>query len=223
MTSEWIDKLHLKELVGCKGIFHFSDLRLDTAISTVLDKNLSDYPYPRNDLAKLLRDENIQRWAKHVLISDIVNSPFVSISLENRESFSSVDVHEDALHTTHESNTQSEQFSSITVAELQVQSFVNHIKRKIKYKIDEEQYSSSNPIIFMIKADLWSSMYETDSNDFSKIKKEIEIIFEENNQISGILLYASNYTNGRFVHNIHAKENIKLSDSEIKKLFQSES
>lgn len=187
-----------------------------------MDKKLSDYPYPRNDLVKLLQDENIQSWAEHVLISDIINSPFISITLENRESFSSVDVQEDALHTTYESDEPLEQFSSITVAELQIQSFVNHIKRKIKYKIDEEQFSSSSPIVFIIKADLWSSMYETDSDDFLKIKTEIETILEKTNHISGILLYASDYTNGRFIHNIHADENIKLSDSEIKELFQSE-
>lgn len=219
MMSLWIDKLHLDELSGCKGIFHFSDLRLDTAISIISDKKLSEYPYPRNDLTKLLRDKNIKKWAGGVVISDIINSPFTNIALENRESFSSVDVTEDALHTTHESLVKSDLFSSITTAELQVQSFVSHIKRKIKYKIEEEQYSSNSPLIFVIKADLWSSMYETDSNDFSKIKIEIEKILEDVKHVSGILLYASDYTNGRFVHNINANKNIKLSDSEIKKLF----
>ena len=66
-------------------------------------------------------------------------------------------------------------------------------------------------------------MYESDSNDFSKIKQEIEKILEGAKHISGILLYASDYTKGRFIPNIHANENIKLSDSEIKELFQLES
>lgn len=219
MMCSWIDKLLLDELVNCKGIIHFSDLRLDTAISTVLDKKLSEYPYPRNDLAKLLQDDNVKRWAEKVSISDIIHSPFTSIALENRESFSSVDIHEDALHTTHERSTQSELFSSIKTAELQEQSFLNQIQRKIKFKIDEEQYQIGCPCVIMIKAGLWSNMYETDSNDFSKIKTKIENTLTNNPHISGILLYDSDYNNGRFIHNINANENIILLDNEIKQLF----
>ncbi len=222
MMSFWINKLHLDELAGCKGIFHFNDLKLDTAISIISDKNISEYPCPRNDLAKLLQDNDIKKWAEHVVISDIIQSPFTSIALENRESFSSVVVQEDALYTTHEDLVQPDSFSSIATAELQIRSFVNHIRRRIKSKIKEGQYSPNFPLIFMIKADLWSLTYETDSNDFSKIKIEIEKILEDVKHVSGILLYASDYTNGRFVPNINANENIQLLDCEIKKLFQSE-
>lgn len=223
MMSACIDKLHLDEMAGSRGLLHFDDLRLDTALPGFLDKTLSEYPYPRNDMAKLLQeDDNIKRWAEHVTISDIIYSPFTNIGLENRESFSSVDVQEDALHTTYESAAQSELFSSVKTAELQEQSFLNHIKRRINFKIDEEQYHVGFPIVFMVKGGLWSNMYETDSDDFSKIQKIIEITLANTPHISGVLLYDSDYTNGRFIHNINANENITLSDLEIKKLFQSE-
>lgn len=220
MMSAWIDKLHLGELAGSKGSLHFDDLRLDTAITAFLDKNLSDYPHHRNDMKRLFQeDENVKKWAENVIISDIIDAPFTNITLENRESFSSVDVHEDALHTTYESLAQSELFSSIKTAELQEQSFLNHIKRKIKFKIDEEQYQLDCPIVFMIKAGLWSNMYETDSADFFKIKAKIENILTSLPHLSGILLYDSDYSNGKFMHNINANENIKLSEDEVTQLF----
>lgn len=102
--SAWIDMLHLDELAGSRGHLHFDDLRLDAAMSTFLDKNLSDYTYHRNNLKKLFdEDEHVKKWAKNVIIADIIDSPFTIIALENRESFSSVQVQEAALHTTHES------------------------------------------------------------------------------------------------------------------------
>lgn len=221
MVNAWIDKLHLEELAGNKGLLYFDDLRLDTAISSVFNKKLSEYPYLRYGLRELLQNEKIKKWSENVLISDIIKSPFVSIGLENREIFSSVDIQQNSLHTTCEV-TSSEPFSSIQTAGLEEKSFLSQILRKIKFKIDEEQYELNCPIVIMIKASLWSNMYESDLNDFSKIKQEIEKILDEVKHISGILLYASDYTNGRFIHNIHADENIKLSDFEIKKLFQSE-
>jgi len=71
----------------------------------------------------------------------------------------------------------------------------------------------------MIKAGLWSSMFETDSDDFSKIKTKIQNTIASTHHLSGILLYDSDYGNGKFIHNINANENIKLSEDEVMKLF----
>ena len=222
MMRDWIDKLHLEELSGQKGILYFDDLRLDTGITAFSSKKFSEYPHHRYNLAKLLQNEEVKKWADKILISDVLETPFASIALENRETFSSVVIQGDLLHATYES-TQSKLFPSINAAELEERSFINQIIRKIKFKITEGQYELDCPIVIMIRASLWSNMYESDSNDFSKIKQEIEKILEGAKHISGILLYASDYTKGRFIPNIHANENIKLSDSEIKEVFQSES
>ena len=218
--STWIDMLHLDELAGSKGHLHFDDLRYDAGISAFLNKKLSDYPYPRNNMRKLFEEyENIERWAKNVVISDIIDSPFTDITLENRESFSSVDVREAVLHTTNERLSQSELFSSIKTAKLQEQSFLNQIERKIQFKINEEQYELDCPIVFMIRASLWSNMFETDPNDFAKIKTKIQNTITKTPHLSGILLYDSDYSNGKFIQNINANENIELSEGEINQLF----
>ncbi len=218
MMCDSIDKLHLDKLVGSKGIFHFDDLKLDTAISGFLDKKLSEYPHPRYNLGELLQDESIKKWAEHVIISDIINSPFATIGLENRESFSSVELQEDALHSTYTS-ANSELFPSVKTADLQEKSFLNHIKRRIKFKIDEQQYQIGSPIVIMIKGELWSNMYETDVGDFSKIKKLIEDTLSVTSHVSGVLLYHSDYTNGKYIHNTNANQNIRLNDDTITQLF----
>lgn len=71
----------------------------------------------------------------------------------------------------------------------------------------------------MIKAGLWSSMFETYPDDFSKIKAKIQNTITSTHHLSGILLYDSDYSNGKFIHNINANENIKLSEDEVMQLF----
>lgn len=101
----------------------------------------------------------------------------------------------------------------------QEKSFVNQIKRKISYKIHEKQFQKNCPIVFMIKGRLWSNSFETDNEDFSKIKTIIEDELKPHPDISGVLIYYTDYTNGKLIQNPNVTEKTKLSESDITYFF----
>jgi len=215
----WIDKLNIHELAGCNELLYLMDYRSHSGIMEYSQKSLMDYPWHRPFMKELLKQHIIRNWASKITISDTVLSPFVSISCSDKVTASSVTIHEDAMHSTHEELVNSNQFSDIQTGKMQEDSFFNQISRKISYKIKEEQYKLGIPIIFMIYGKLWSNSYETDSHDFSKIENIIKKSLNPHPHISGVLLYYTDYTNGKFIHNPNADPNIKIADSELSLLF----
>lgn len=95
-------------------------------------------------------------------------------------------------------------------------SFLNHIRRKIQEKIRLHQFEDNNLVILFLRINSWLNRYEWDDNDFAKVKPIIEKEIEINNEISGVLLYYSDYTDGRYVENKNAKN--KFSKKELTKI-----
>lgn len=219
LLSDWIDKLHIHELVGCNELLYLTDYRSHSGIMEYSQKSLIDYPWHRPFMKELFKQHIINNWASKITVADTVLSPFVSISCSDKVTSSSVTIHEDAMHSTHEELVNSNKFSDIQTGKMQEDSFFNQISRKILYKINEEQYKRGTPVIFVIYGELWSNSYETDSDDFSKIETIVKKVLNPHPHISGVLLYHTDYTNGKFIHNPNADPNIKITDSESSLLF----
>lgn len=217
---EWVDKLHLDQLLGANGLLPLSEYRLHSGISEYSDHSLINYPWHRPPNKKLLdEDPAFHKWASKIQLSDAIFGPFASIGCSNKDEFSVVEIHEDSSHSTHEELVNSNRFSDLNTGRIQEKSFFNQIKRKIMFKINEEQFVRGSPIVFVINGRLWSNSFETDNQDFSQIKKIIEDLMSSYSYISGVLLYDSDYVNGGFIHNTNAEKNIKLSESEISLIF----
>ncbi len=220
LLFDWIDNLGIHELVGCNGLLYLTDYRSHSGIMEYSKKSLSDYPWHRPFMRELLEKQPvIGNWASKVSVSDIVHSPFVSIGCSDKFTASSVIIHEDAMHSTHQELVDSHQFSDIETGKMQEDSFFGQISRKISYKIKKEQYKRGTPIILMIKGQLWSNSYETDSDDFSKIENIVEKALNPHPHISGVLLYHTDYTNGRFLHNPNIDPKVRITDPELSLLF----
>lgn len=216
----WIDKLCLNELIGFNGSFHIDDYRLHSGIHEYAEYSLSDYPWHRPDARNLIDKQPIfKKWANKITISDTILCPFTYIGCTNKDQYSSVEIHEDSSFSTNQKLVESKYLSSIESGEQQQKSFFNQIKRKISYKIHENQFQYDCPIVFMLKGHLWSNSFETDNDDFSKIKTMIENELKPYPHISGVLMYYTNYTNGKFIKNPNVTKKIGLSKSEITRLF----
>ena len=216
---EWIDRLEFDKLVGAKGAIPLNELKNYPGIERFLQQRLSEcYLLYAYNPEKYTEQTIIHNWASGRSVSDVVSSPFTSISFENY-CYSSIEVHVSSLHTTDNELSTLEPIPAIRTANLEEQSFLDQIKRKIHSKIEERQYLEGLPVVFLIKAKAWFNMYDTDHDDFSKIKIKVEKSLECYPHISGVLMYPSNYTNGRFIHNPIAKKQIRLSEFEVKLLF----
>ena len=216
---DWIGRLEFDKLVGAKGTIPLNNLKNYPGIRRFLQQKLSDcHLYHVENPEEYDEQKIIHNWASSKFVLDVVSSPFTFVGFESSHS-SCVLVFTDSLHTTNDVLSNLEPTTAIKIANLEEQSFLDQIKRKICGKIKKRQYSEGAPIVFLIKGRLWSSLYETNPDDFSKIKSKVEEAVGMHPCISGVLLYPSNYTNGRFVHNPSAEEQIKLSKSEVRLLF----
>ncbi len=217
---DWIDKLNIQELVGFNGLLPLDDYRYHSGVMEYSKNTLLDYPWHRPDVQQLLREQPVvKNWASKITIFDTVLSPFVSIGCGNKDPVSLVEIGEDSMYSTHEELVASNQMSSIQTGKLQEDSFFNQVFRKISYKIKEEQYKHGVPVIFMIYAKLWSNSYETDNDDYIRIENIVKKALKPYPYVSGVLLYYTDYTSGKFIHNPNADLKIKLTDSEISFLF----
>ncbi len=220
LMFDWIDKLNLYELAGCNGLIPLSDYRYHSGIMKYSKKSLTEYPWNNPSMRKLFNEQPIiNNWASKITISDSIFSPFVSIGCSDKVTSSSVEIQEDSMYSTHVELVDSNQFSSIQSGKLQEESFFNQILRKLSYKIKKEQFNRGMPVIFMLYGRLWSSAYETDSDDFSRIKNIVEKALKPYPYISGVLLYYTDYTNGKFIHNPNINPKINITDSELSVLF----
>ena len=220
LLLKWTEKLCLSELVGFVGLFHIVDYRLYGGIDKYGNYLLSDYPYHRNDVRELLKNQpTFKHWAKKITISDMVNSPITSFVYESIDNSPSVIIHEDSSFSTNPALLQNNALSDIQVGLAQHESFLRQIERKICYKIQKKQFEDGYPVIFIIKCNLWSNDFENSSDDFSKIETQIENVIKQHSFISGVLVYNTVYTHGRFIHNPGADEKTKLPDSTISDLF----
>ena len=183
-------------------------------------KSLIDYPWNDSSMKNLFKEQPIiYKWATKITISDAVLSPFTSVGCSDKVTTSSVEIQEDAMYSTNEELVDSNQFSDIQTGKIQEESFFNQVLRKISYKIKEEQYKRGAPIIFMIYGKLWSNSYETDSDDFFRIENIVKNALNSHPHISGVLLYYTDYTNGKFIPNPSIDPKIKVIDSELSLLF----
>ena len=220
LLQKWTEKLCLSELVGFVGSFHIVDYRSHGGIDKYGNYLLSNYPYHRNNVQELLKNQpTFKHWAKKITISDMVDSPITSFAYESIDNSPSVIIHEDSSFSTNPALLQNNALPDIQVGLAQHESFLRQIKRKICYKIQKKQFEEGCPIIFIIKCNLWSNDFENSSDDFSKIKTQVENVIKQHSFISGILVYNTVYTHGRFIHNPGADEKTKLSDSTISDLF----
>ena len=215
----WIDKLELDKLVGAKGSIPLNELKNYPGIGGLLQQRLSEcHLRCVQNLEEYDKQKTIHSWASSKSVLDVVSSPFASIFFENY-CYSSIRVHVSSLHTTDDDLSNWEPTTAIKTANLEEQSFLDQIKRKIHSKIKERQYSKDLPVVFLIKANAWFSLYETDHDDFTKVKNIVEKSLECHPYISGVLLYKSSYTSGRFIHNPIAGKQIRLSEYDATLLF----
>lgn len=92
---------------------------------------------------------------------------------------------------------------------------INHIKNRIKYKICEGQNEDGWPFIIAIRAPDWHFEYENNYEDFIPIRDQIEQYVKCFDQLSGVLLYTNNFFDGRYIENLYAQSEIRLTEDEL--------
>ena len=218
MLSSWISTLKLDMLSDFIGLISISEYKLHSGINEYKNYSLFDYPCC-NSNCQTLKDKSIfSDWAKKVTVSDMIHSPITSIACDFVTK-PSVTVSEDASHSTVNALRMNKNLPAMQVGLAQYESFLNQIKRKICSKYNKEQFECGHPVIFMIKCRLWSNQFETDNEDFSIIRKCVEVTIKSYRFVSGVLLYYTTHAHGRFIHNPNATDDVKLSDSTISSLF----
>ena len=75
------------------------------------------------------------------------------------------------------------------------------------------------PAIIMLKTRFWANWYEEDDVDFQKIKQIVESELSSSQFVSGVLVYSSDFRNGRFIENKNVLESARVIEEEVKTLF----
>ena len=135
------------------------------------------------------------------------------ISLSRNDDKSSVLVHENEIH-----------YSPPTRADpavyRQKSASLEKIERTIKDKVCKQQYESGHPVIFVIYWMPQTIEYENNENDFCEVKNRISNYLRSYPQLSGVFLfYSDDHSNRKFIHNPSAHENVRVSTSEVDRLF----
>lgn len=198
--SDWADKLLLHEFAGIKARIDFRYIGDVMSASASSNGHFAEFCQQPNMDTK--EQSKLQMWANKIDIMDVMNSPFHYIS-SSKSNLGMVEV-------------QSLNIVIDSVNTVEENSFLNHIRRKIQEKIRLHQFEDNNLVIFFIRINSWLNRYEWDDKDFAKVKPIIEKEIETSNEISGVLLYHSDYTNGRYVENKNAKN--KFSKEELAKI-----
>lgn len=198
--SDWADKLLLHELAGIKAKIDFRYIGDVMSVRTGSNVHFAEFCQQINTDTE--DQSKLQMWANKIDITDVLNNPFHYID-SSKSDFGMVEV-------------QSLNIAIDSVDTVEEKSFLNHIRRKIREKICLHQFEDNNLVIFFIRINSWLNRYEWDDKDFAKVKPIIEEELETSNEISGVLLYYSDYTDGRYVENKNAKN--KFSKEELTKI-----
>ena len=198
--SDWADKLLLHELAGLNAKIDFQYIADVMSARTSSNGRFGEFCQQLNMDTE--EQSKLQMWANKIDITDVLGSPFNFIGLSKSDlgmvEVQSLNIAIDSVNTVEEN------------------SFLNHIRRKIQEKIRLHQFEDNNLVILFLRINSWLNRYEWDDNDFAKVKPIIEKEIEINNEISGVLLYYSDYTDGRYVENKNAKN--KFSKKELTKI-----
>lgn len=218
--TRWIDKFSLYTLSKFNVSIPLMLYR-SPGTESYLSNTLYEYLYHPPRVKKMLEEEDaVREWAKKITIKDVASAPFTTISCKNAvDAPSCVVIHEDAMSAPNRELSPLPEPSSITTGDLQQESFFNQIRRKLKSKIEKKQYVQGSPIIFVIKAVLWSSSFEDSNYDFNQIKPIVEEELGPHPEISGALLYHSDYTKGRYIRNPSVKPYADVDSDTRQKIF----
>lgn len=101
--------------------------------------------------------------------------------------------------------------------------FVEHLKRKIKNKINNGQFEPNHPNILVIAGtnSKWNIHGRTEGlADFIIVRQKISRFLRENDfkNLSGIIWFNSNLENAKLILNPNSDENSKLSDKMLEKM-----
>lgn len=205
MLRTWADKLKLDKLAGCEAL-----INCNYDYSWIRDKKylgeLDGSWHLPDDLNVALQNQpKLKEWANTVRISDISSCPFESIGCG---------IDGNGIHIEIQGNMSYPSFVGL----LEEKSFFNKVTRAIKEKIKHNQFESGNPTIIVIKTRFWANDFESYEPDFNKIKIMIVKELSKTTLVSGVLIYSSDYRNGRFVENENAPDNVKATTKDLKKL-----
>jgi|CXWL01.1.fsa_nt_gi hypothetical protein len=206
MLRVWAERLKLDKLAGCEAL-----INCDYDYSWIRDKVyfselMNDGWHLPDDLNVALQNQpKLKEWANTVRIKDISSCPFESIGCGTDGN---------GVHIEIQGNMSYPSFVGL----LEEKSFLNKIANAIREKIKHKQFEVNNPAIIVLKASFWANDFETDRVDFNKIKIIIENELVKTTFVSGVLIYSSDYRNGRFIENKNATNNIKITTNDLEKL-----
>jgi hypothetical protein len=96
--------------------------------------------------------------------------------------------------------------------------FKSQLIRTINYKIGLQQYVGGKPVILGINAFEWRYMFEHDYDEYVELRDTIQNTIKRTNWLSGVIIYYSDFYNGRYIENENAANEIQVTDKELQTL-----
>lgn len=202
------DNLFFDKLVGCNVLinldYEFYSINGEEYLSQLVDNN----PFFIHDgefLKNIKKQPQLREWSESVKLKDLNSSPFHSIGCATGGDGVFVEIHGNISYPS-------------DVGQVEEESFFNKIRKAISEKIKKEQYEKGKPAIILLKTSLWSNWYESDESDFLKIKSVIQNELEKTPYLSGVIIYSSDFRNGRFIENKNAIDGSTIDKKDLVKL-----
>ena len=197
--QEAIDRLHLNDLIGINGSLNFHDRQIHlngkkmplfpTPVEAIIhiekeyEENKSLMQSMHLEIIDSSKNENdlkdyelMQSWAHKIPLNDFLNSPFDTVGYSTGGGNECVYINSLDFDSTDENLKDSYLVSTSQIAK---KSFISHVRRRIKDKVDSSQFEAGSPFVIGIKASQWQYEYEWDYDEFCTDKKRGPRVFKK--------------------------------------------
>jgi len=204
-----IDRLCLDELAGFKGLIVLEDIAYVIRYKDILERiaNFGLTPHMRENL-ELIKKCPIKQWIEACKDHIIQGSKVIKSIIGDKTESLLIEIHTQGIYPS-------------KAAMLEINSFINHIKRHIDAQLDEKQLQPNKPNIIVIQCYNWIMFPSVwDLLGIKHMYKEIKahLIKKEEKYLSGIALFSTDFSKTVFISNGKAEEASKISKDEVEEL-----
>lgn len=200
------DRLSIPKLEGMKGWVDLHSIKQIYPIMNIMKKSGAIYNNHDREIIDFLDSEIGKNWI--ISIDSITKlSPYTSF-IGSQSNWFLFEIHVEGK-------------SPSKVSEKIETAFLRQLKRKILNEIDEGQLEPNNPNLIIVQGLEWPLVdFEGHFYDFNKINGVVQTLFQENSfqDLSGVILFSSNFDNARFIENPNSNESSKLNEKDLASL-----
>jgi len=205
ITSE-IDRLCLEMLESFEGSVRLEEFA-DILSNIELYKEIASFNYTFQKYMKLLEKPCVKRWVNSCKNQIAQGSKLIKYIHGYKSETLLVEIHTEHIYPS-------------PAAEAELNSIINHVTRHIKDQLKKQQLQPNSPNIIVIQSYKLVAFDFVVFYPFIKLLLKIKEFFNQKREknLSGIILFSTDFDRSIFIANNQAGETSKLSKSEVEML-----